>query len=178
MSDSQYTLVEAMRHAAENYGGFGPSDIYHDIMAFAERLANLPGFIPEGWKLVPTEPTKEMLDGMTTATFLNDGSALEMHRRYNGMLGHVPKLPAIQGCNPPLPVKPRTPCGDPNCGCHLPTLTDPLQAVYFLCGRMRYAGIAASVAESYAQDLEDILHRHGIDPEGDFPPSLVPEDSQ
>jgi len=35
---------------------------------------------------VPVPPTKAMLEGMTCATFLNDGSLLEMERRFNGML--------------------------------------------------------------------------------------------
>lgn len=44
----------------------------------------------EKWILIPVEPTKEMLKGMSSATFLNDGSDLEMHRRFNGLLGSIP----------------------------------------------------------------------------------------
>lgn len=40
---------------------------------------------------IPVPPTKEMLDGMCNATFLRDGSRLEMERRFNGMLEAVPK---------------------------------------------------------------------------------------
>jgi hypothetical protein len=43
--------------------------------------------------LVPVEPSKEMLDGMATATFLSDRSNLEMHRRFNGLLDVVRKEP-------------------------------------------------------------------------------------
>jgi hypothetical protein len=35
---------------------------------------------------VPVPPTKAMLRGMSSATFLTDGSDLEMERRFNGML--------------------------------------------------------------------------------------------
>lgn len=43
------------------------------------------------WVSIPIPPTKEMLQGMTEATYLNDGSPLEMERRFNGMLKHAPK---------------------------------------------------------------------------------------
>ena len=36
--------------------------------------------------IVPKEPSEEILIGMIEATALANGSALEMHRRYNGML--------------------------------------------------------------------------------------------
>lgn len=43
------------------------------------------------WVEVPVPPTDEMLRGMTEATFLNDGSLMEMQRRFNGMLDCIPK---------------------------------------------------------------------------------------
>lgn len=43
--------------------------------------------------LVPVKPSKEMLDGMATATFLSDRSNLEMHRRFNGLLDVLQKEP-------------------------------------------------------------------------------------
>lgn len=56
----------------------------------------------------------------------------------------------------------RTPCGNEDCCCHIPTLTDPKQALEFLAGRMAFAGMTKSVAESYAQDLEEILAKYEI----------------
>ena len=53
-------------------------------------------------------------------------------------------------------------CGDPECGCDQPTLTDPKQALEFLRGRMKFAGISEGVARSYAQDLDDILEKFDI----------------
>lgn len=43
------------------------------------------------WVEVPVPPTREMLLGMTCATFLNDGSLIEMERRFAGMLERLPK---------------------------------------------------------------------------------------
>lgn len=43
------------------------------------------------WISIPVPPTKEMLKEMANATWLTDGSDLEMERRFNGMLSGVPK---------------------------------------------------------------------------------------
>jgi hypothetical protein len=43
------------------------------------------------WRRVPVPPTRKMLIGMADATFLKDGSLLEMERRFNGMLDALPK---------------------------------------------------------------------------------------
>lgn len=56
----------------------------------------------------------------------------------------------------------KKPCRDPECGCHLPTLTDPVQALEFLQGRMEFAGVGEAVARSYADDLANILSRYEI----------------
>lgn len=48
-------------------------------------------FVPRRkWISVPVPPTKEMLQGMAEATFMDNGSLLEMERRFNGMLEHIP----------------------------------------------------------------------------------------
>lgn len=56
----------------------------------------------------------------------------------------------------------RSECNDPTCGCHLPTLQDPVQALEFLLGRFRFAGVAEGVAERYADDIEEILKDYEI----------------
>ena len=43
------------------------------------------------WISIPVPPTKEMLEEMSRATFLTDGSKTEMERRFSGMLSGVPK---------------------------------------------------------------------------------------
>lgn len=40
---------------------------------------------------VPATPTKAMLRAMSRATYLTDGSDLEMHRRFNGLMDAVSK---------------------------------------------------------------------------------------
>lgn len=56
----------------------------------------------------------------------------------------------------------KNPCGDPDCGCHLPTLKDPVQALEFLSGRMKFAGLGEVVARSYADDIDEILKKYNI----------------
>jgi hypothetical protein len=46
---------------------------------------------------------------------------------------------------------------DCDCGCNVPTFTEPLEALEFLAGRMEFAGAGEAVAESYARDLRKIL---------------------
>lgn len=55
--------------------------------------------IPDGYVLVPIKPTKEILQSMVAATFLDDHSHLEMQRRYSGMLSALPSRAA-----PPSPA--------------------------------------------------------------------------
>lgn len=45
------------------------------------------------WVMVPNPPTKKMLDAMSNATYLTDGSDTEMRRRFNGMLEALPPVP-------------------------------------------------------------------------------------
>lgn len=47
--------------------------------------------LPPGYMLVPIEPTRAMLRDMSRATFLSDGSSLEMVRRWNGALAALAK---------------------------------------------------------------------------------------
>lgn len=54
------------------------------------RVLVLPP-ISQRWIAVPVPPTNAMLDHMANATFLRDGSRLEMARRFNGMLEGLPK---------------------------------------------------------------------------------------
>lgn len=41
-----------------------------------------------------------------------------------------------------------------------PTLTDPIQALQFLSGRFKFAGVGHAVALSYARDIDYILAQH------------------
>ena len=60
----------------------------------------------------------------------------------------------------------KAPCGNPECGCHEPAFTEPLEAIEFLAGRMAYAGVSDGVAKSYSDDLYAILERiRGPEPE-------------
>lgn len=54
----------------------------------AQRLISLVRLLDdeEEWVRVPVPPTPEILDEMSRATFLRDGSRLEMERRFNGIL--------------------------------------------------------------------------------------------
>jgi hypothetical protein len=54
-----------------------------------------------GWKIVPIEPTRAMLDGAVKATYLQDNPYLEMKRRWNGFLEAAPLAP---GAAQPEPV--------------------------------------------------------------------------
>ena len=40
-----------------------------------------------------------------------------------------------------------------------PAFTEPMEALWFLAGRMNYAGVSDGVAKAYARDLETILER-------------------
>ena len=55
-------------------------------------------------------------------------------------------------------------CGDPECGCDTPSFTEPLEALRFLSGRFKYAGVSHGVAEAYARDIDAILARHDTAP--------------
>ena len=48
-------------------------------------------------------------------------------------------------------------CDDPECGCQEPTFTEPMEALRFLSGRFKYAGVAHGVALMYARDIDAIL---------------------
>jgi hypothetical protein len=48
-------------------------------------------------------------------------------------------------------------CGDPLCGCGTPTFATVHDALDFLAGRFRFAGVADGVAQSYAKDIDLIL---------------------
>lgn len=50
-------------------------------------------------------------------------------------------------------------CTDPDCGCQTPAFTEPMEAIEFLAGRMRFAGVSTGVALAYANDLDAILAR-------------------
>ena len=47
--------------------------------------------VPPGYMLVPSVPSKAMLRGMSAATFLSDGSDMEMLRRWNGAIAALGK---------------------------------------------------------------------------------------
>ncbi|NLA69326.1 MAG: hypothetical protein GX856_14000 [Gammaproteobacteria bacterium] len=51
-------------------------------------------------------------------------------------------------------------CNDPDCGCGTPTFTEPMEALRFLSGRFKYAGVGRAVAKSYARDIDAILAKH------------------
>lgn len=51
-------------------------------------------------------------------------------------------------------------CSDPDCGCGTPTFTEPMEALRFLSGRFKYAGVGHAVAKSYARDIDAILAKH------------------
>lgn len=53
----------------------------------------------------------------------------------------------------------RAGCGNPECGCDVPSFTEPMEAIEFLAERMETAGIGDAVAQYYAQDLRAILER-------------------
>jgi hypothetical protein len=55
---------------------------------------------PPGWKLVPIEPTREMLAGAVKATFLQDNPYLEMKRRWRGFLEAAPAYALAQPVSP------------------------------------------------------------------------------
>ena len=55
------------------------------------------------------------------------------------------------------PRRERKGCGDPECGCDAPIFTEPLEALRFLSGRLKYAGVSHVVAETYARDIDAIL---------------------
>lgn len=46
-----------------------------------------------------------------------------------------------------------------DCGCQIPTFTEPFEALKFLSGRFKYAGVAEVVAKSYAKDIDTILEK-------------------
>lgn len=48
-------------------------------------------------------------------------------------------------------------CGDPECGCDEPSFTTTVDALEFLSGRFKYAGVSAAVARYYARDIDRIL---------------------
>jgi hypothetical protein len=50
------------------------------------RLLELAAQVPKGYVLLPIKPTRAMLRAMSNATWLCDGSTIEMHRRWNGAL--------------------------------------------------------------------------------------------
>ena len=67
----------------------------HDSRVVRANLESLAQQPQAGeWVLVPREPTPEMLDGMSQATFDTSGSHKEMARRYNGMLQAAPPAPS------------------------------------------------------------------------------------
>lgn len=74
------------------------SDQWEQIQTVLNKSTPTPDDVAENWILIPAEPTPEMIAGMREATFLNDGSDLEMERRFNGMLENIPKSRR----NPPL----------------------------------------------------------------------------
>lgn len=53
-------------------------------------------------------------------------------------------------------------CGDPQCGCSTPAFSKPREALWFLQGRMAYAGVGEAVAKSYSEDLEEILLEYPV----------------
>ena len=52
-------------------------------------------------------------------------------------------------------------CDDPDCGCGTPVFTHPKEALEFLSGRFKFAGVSHSVALAYANDIDAILERMG-----------------
>jgi len=58
-------------------------------------------------------------------------------------------------------------CDDPGCGCGTPAFTEPMEALRFLSGRFKHAGVGEAVARSYAQDIDQILRREQESSAGD-----------
>ena len=50
-------------------------------------------------------------------------------------------------------------CTDPDCGCKEPVATTPIEMLRFLSERLKFAGVDAVVAKSYARDIDEILSR-------------------
>lgn len=57
-----------------------------DLIPLLQQAAAKHGLV-----LMPSHPTRAMLKAMSKATYLTDGSDLEMHRRWNGALDAASK---------------------------------------------------------------------------------------
>ena len=67
-----------------------PFSVYSDAKSEIERLESLVAVVPKGWKLVPVEPTSEMLDEIELVDRYSD-CALTV--RYRAMLDAAPEAP-------------------------------------------------------------------------------------
>ena len=56
-----------------------------------------PVAVPDGWKLVPIEPTQEMFSKARTSAFGSSSEKLLMHSYWRNMLAAAPAAPAAQG---------------------------------------------------------------------------------
>lgn len=129
---------------------------------YAAALAQTAG-VPDGWKLVPVEPTEVMCEAamsslgwtrseaaaktapITPASPMMEGSM----KVWSAMLAAAPAASDGDGN--------KFDCDDPTCGCKDPAFTEPMEALEFLSGRFKYAGVSHAVARSYARDIDAIL---------------------
>lgn len=90
---------------------------------------------------------------------------------------HADELQAALEVDAPNPKPSRTTSGnDPDGGNNSPVFTQPKEALKFLSGRFKFAGVSQDVAVAYAKDIDALLAR--MDDAGD-PTTLInpPQDS-
>lgn len=109
---------------AERAGWFRFHNRWHDRNAAPPQLAAVPRTTPEGWQLVPVEPTEEMLEAgdFVCAQLCDHGGS--MSRIWEAMLSAAPRTereglklaaPYHRGCQ--ARDIPGATCQIPNCDC-------------------------------------------------------------
>ena len=80
-------VAEAMQRLIENGAVLGPASSEDALLVarYRQRLLACAPSVPEGWKLVPIEPTKEMRDAWDSAPICEDDDA-EFRRAYSEMI--------------------------------------------------------------------------------------------
>ena len=80
-------VAEALQRLIENGAVLGPASSEDALLVarYRQRLLACAPSVPEGWKLVPIEPTKEMRDAWDSAPICEDDDA-EFRRAYSEMI--------------------------------------------------------------------------------------------